>query len=75
LSRTRPVPAARLARRANLLDKDTAGNAEGRFQLDDAILDPGELTLRVLYSSINYKDALAAIGAGKIIRRFLCGAH
>ena len=36
-------------------------------------LDAGEVTIRVHYSSINYKDALAATGAGKIIRRFPCG--
>jgi len=35
-------------------------------------LDPGEVTIRVAYSSVNYKDALAATGAGKIIRRFPC---
>lgn len=35
-------------------------------------LDAGELLIRVRYSSINYKDALAATGAGKIIRRFPC---
>ncbi len=37
-----------------------------------AHLDAGEVTIRVHYSSINYKDALAATGAGKIIRRFPC---
>ncbi|MBI1395931.1 MAG: acryloyl-CoA reductase [Betaproteobacteria bacterium] len=35
-------------------------------------LDPGEVVIRADYSSINYKDALAATGAGKIIRRFPC---
>ena len=35
-------------------------------------LDPGEVTIRVAYSSVNYKDALAATGAGRIIRRFPC---
>ena len=30
------------------------------------------MTIRVHHSSINYKDALAATGAGKIIRRFPC---
>lgn len=35
-------------------------------------LDAGEVTIRVAYSSVNYKDALAATGAGKIIRRFPC---
>src|SRR5437764_3841482 len=33
-------------------------------------LDRGEVVIRVAYSSVNYKDALAATGAGKIIRRF-----
>ena len=35
-------------------------------------LDPGEVTIRTAFSSINYKDALAATGAGKVIRRFPC---
>jgi len=35
-------------------------------------LDPGEVVIKTAYSSINYKDALAATGAGKIIRRFPC---
>ncbi len=35
-------------------------------------LDRGEVVVRVAYSSVNYKDALAATGAGKIVRRFPC---
>jgi putative YhdH/YhfP family quinone oxidoreductase len=35
-------------------------------------LDKGEVVVRVAYSSVNYKDALAATGAGKIVRRFPC---
>ena len=35
-------------------------------------LDPGEVVIRVAYSSVNFKDALAATGAGRIIRRFPC---
>src|SRR5438270_7809101 len=35
-------------------------------------LDRGEVVIRVAYSSVNYKDALAATGTGKIIRRFPC---
>jgi len=45
----------------------------GRFEdvtLDE--LDPGEVVIRVAYSSVNYKDALAATGTGRIIRRFPC---
>ena len=33
-------------------------------------LTPGEVVIRASYSSVNYKDALAATGAGKILRRF-----
>lgn len=35
-------------------------------------LDTGEVVIRTHYSSVNYKDALAATGAGKVIRRFPC---
>jgi acrylyl-CoA reductase (NADPH) len=35
-------------------------------------LDQGEVVVRVAYSCVNYKDALAATGAGKIVRRFPC---
>jgi len=33
-------------------------------------LAPGEVVFKTAYSSVNYKDALAATGAGKIIRKF-----
>jgi acrylyl-CoA reductase (NADPH) len=33
-------------------------------------LTPGEVVIRVGWSGINYKDALAATGAGKILRRY-----
>lgn len=33
-------------------------------------LSPGDVLIRVLYSGINYKDALAATGAGKILRKY-----
>ena len=39
-----------------------------RLQLDE--LSPGDVVVRVLYSGINYKDALAATGAGKILRKY-----
>jgi len=35
-------------------------------------LDPGDVVLRVAYSDINYKDALAATGKGRILRRASC---
>ena len=35
-------------------------------------LDPGELVVRVAYSDVNYKDALAATGKGRILLRPAC---
>jgi len=35
-------------------------------------LDPGDVVVRVAYSDINYKDALAATGKGRILRRASC---
>jgi acrylyl-CoA reductase (NADPH) len=35
-----------------------------------ADLSPGEVTIRVAWSGINYKDALAATGKGRILRRY-----
>lgn len=50
---------------------DEGGQSKPRYEtltLDD--LSPGEVVIRVRYSGINYKDALAVTGAGKILRRF-----
>jgi len=47
------------------------GKIVARFDelaLDD--LSPGDVVIRVTHSGINYKDALAATGAGKILRRY-----
>lgn len=38
------------------------------LSLDD--LPPGDVVIRAVYSSVNYKDALAATGAGRIMRSF-----
>ncbi len=40
------------------------------LRLED--LDPGDVVVRVAYSDVNYKDALAATGKGKILRRQSC---
>jgi acrylyl-CoA reductase (NADPH) len=56
-----------------LLIDEVDGKVSSAFAtLDETRLDPGAVTIRVAYSSVNYKDALAATGAGKIIRRFPC---
>jgi putative YhdH/YhfP family quinone oxidoreductase len=53
--------------------RDVGGKVVSGFeQTALSELDPGQVLIRVFYSSINYKDALAATGAGKIIRRFPC---
>ena len=39
-------------------------------QLDLDELTPGEVVIRVTHSGINYKDALAATGGARIVRRF-----
>ena len=47
------------------------GKIAARFEelgLED--LAPGDVLIRVTHSGINYKDALAATGAGKILRRY-----
>jgi len=40
------------------------------MKLED--LDPGEVVVRVAYSDVNYKDALAATGKGRILLRPSC---
>jgi acrylyl-CoA reductase (NADPH) len=49
----------------------TDGKIATRFeQLKLEDLGAGEVVIRVTHSGINYKDALAATGAGKILRRY-----
>lgn len=56
-----------------LLIEENDGQVSRRMaELTAADFHAGEVTIRVAYSSVNYKDALAATGAGKIIRRFPC---
>jgi acrylyl-CoA reductase (NADPH) len=50
---------------------DDAGTVHGEVvdaTLDE--LDAGAVVIKAAFSSVNYKDALAAMGIGKIIRRF-----
>ncbi len=59
--------------KAFVIDQDENRKVVSRMgTLTAEQFDAGEVTIRVHYSSINYKDALAATGAGKIIRRFPC---
>ena len=58
--------------KALLIEERDGKVASGFAMLDESRLDPGTVTIRVAFSSVNYKDALAATGAGRIIRRFPC---
>ena len=58
--------------KALLIEEHDGKVSHGFVDMDESALDAGDVTIRVAYSSINYKDALAATGAGKIIRRFPC---
>lgn len=58
--------------KAFLVRQDEGKVVSGFVDMSETELDPGEVTIRVAYSSVNYKDALAATGAGRIIRRFPC---
>jgi NADPH2:quinone reductase len=56
--------------RAYRIDQQDGNIVAGfkRLTLDD--LSAGEVVVRVSHSTINYKDALAATGAGRILRSF-----
>ena len=55
------------------LIEEEGGQTRSRFvAMDTSELDPGEVTVRVLHSSINYKDARAATGRGRVVRRHPC---
>lgn len=56
--------------RVLLIDQE-AGQTQARFtELTPAELPPGEVLIRIAYSSLNYKDGLAVTGRGKVIRKF-----
>ncbi len=48
---------------------DSAYKAEIR-QIDDAVLPAGDVTVRVEWSTLNYKDGLALTGKSPVVRRF-----
>ena len=58
--------------KAYLIDQKDGKTVAGFTRFEENRLDKGEVTLRIACSSVNYKDALAATGAGRIIRRYPC---
>jgi acrylyl-CoA reductase (NADPH) len=55
---------------ALLIEKDDAGYRAGIKALDDDNLPEGDVTVRVDYSTINYKDGLAITGKSPVVRKF-----
>lgn len=56
--------------RAFRIHNDANGYRSGIETLTLEDLNPGEVVIKTAYSSVNYKDALAGTGKGKILRQF-----
>ncbi len=53
-----------------LIEKDEQGYRTAVKDIDDSVLPEGDVTVKVLYSTLNYKDALAITGKGPVVRKF-----
>ena len=56
--------------KAIVIDKDDSGYRATLKDVDDNALPPGDVTVRVAYSTINYKDGLALTGKAPVVRKF-----
>jgi len=56
--------------RGLLIDKQDGRQTAAVQMLDEASLPDGEVTVRVAYSTLNYKDALAITGRSPVVRKF-----
>ena len=56
--------------KAILVDKDSGTYQARVTELDEAQLPEGDVTVRVAYSTLNYKDGLAISGRSPVVRRF-----
>lgn len=56
--------------RAFRIHNDDAGYRADMERMDTGALSPGEVLVKVAYSSVNYKDALAGTGKGRILRTY-----
>ncbi len=56
--------------KAIVIEKDDAGYRAGVKEVDESALPPGDVTVRVEYSTVNYKDGLAITGKGPVVRKF-----
>jgi len=53
-----------------LIEKDDNGYRASQADISEEQLPPGDVTVRVSYSTLNYKDGLAITGAGPVVRKF-----
>jgi acrylyl-CoA reductase (NADPH) len=53
-----------------LIEKDDAGYRASLQEIDESVLPEGDVDVEVLYSTLNYKDALAITGKGAVVREF-----
>ncbi len=53
-----------------LIEKDESGYRANVKDIDDAQLPEGNVTVRVGFSTLNYKDGLAITGKGPVVRKF-----
>jgi len=56
--------------RAFRIHNDEAGYRAGIEAMSTDALSPGEVLVKTAYSSVNYKDALAGTGKGRILRTY-----
>lgn len=56
--------------KALVIEKDEAGYRAGVKNVDDTALPEGEVTVRVAWSTLNYKDGLALTGKAPVVRKF-----
>lgn len=56
--------------KALVVEKDDAGYRASVKSVDDSALPDGDVTVRVTYSTINYKDGLAITGKAPVVRKF-----
>lgn len=55
---------------ALVISKDSSGYHCDLNSLEEAQLPPGDVVVKVEYSTLNYKDALAITGKGPVVREF-----
>ena len=53
-----------------LINKDEAGYKAQYQSIDDSVLPEGDVTVKVEWSTLNYKDGLAITGKSPVVRRF-----